>query len=181
VPPLWLIGTPPRMLAPLLRLPGVRTAGRALTRPPVAFAVASAVLIAWHRPLFFDAALRSEAVHVLEHLTLLGTGLLAWWPLTGPLAEWPRPAPPAQLLYVFLSTVPMMAVAAPITLAEDVLYPFYAGAAWPLDPRADQELAGVLMWVVGPLGYLLAGTLVFFRWASLEEAEPAPAVTPGPS
>ena len=76
----------------------------------------------------------------------------------------------------------MMAVAAPITLAEDVLYPFYAGAAgsWPLPPRADQELAGVLMWVVGPLSYLIAGTVVFFRWASLEEAETGPVVAPGP-
>jgi putative membrane protein len=179
VPPLWLLGTPPRLLAPLLRVPGLRAAGGALTRPTVALTLASAVLVAWHRPLFFDAALRSEPVHVLEHLTLLGTAVLAWWPLAGPLREWPRPAPPAQLLYVFLSTIPMMAVAAPITLAEEVLYPFYAGSAWPLDPHADQELAGVLMWVVGPLGYLLAGTVVFFRWASLEEADATPAVVPG--
>lgn len=181
--PLWLAGTPAPLLAPVLRVPGARVAGRALTRPAVAFGLAAAVLIAWHRPVFFEAALRSEAVHVLEHLTLLGTGLLAWWPVLGPpLPQWPRPAPPAQLLYLFLSTVPMMAVAAPITLAEDLLYPFYAGAArsWPLPPRADQELAGVLMWVVGPLSYLIAGTVVFFRWASLEEAETGPVVAPGP-
>ncbi len=182
VPPLWLAGTPARVLRPLLRLPGIEVAGRALTRPAVAFLVPAAVLIVWHRPPFFEAALRSEAVHILEHLTLVGTGLLAWWPLLGPLPEWPRPVPPAQLLYLFVSTVPMMAVAAPITLAEDVLYPFYAQAAgaWPLSPRADQELAGVLMWVVGPLGYVVAGTIVFFRWASLEEADPGAAVAPGP-
>ena len=67
----------------------------------------------------------------------------------------------------------MMAIAAPITLAEDLLYPFYAaaGAAWPLAPRADQELAGILMWVGGTLGYLVAGTVVFFRWAGPEARE----------
>jgi putative membrane protein len=148
----------------------------------VALLVPAAVLAIWHRPAFFEVALRHEAVHILEHLTLLGTGLLAWWPLLGPLPEWPRPTPPAQLLFLFVCTVPMMAIAAPITLAEELLYPFYATTAawWPLSPRADQELAGVLMWVVGPLAYVVAGTIVFFRWASLEEADPGAAVAPGP-
>jgi putative membrane protein len=181
VPPLWLVGTPAALLRPLLRIPGGRPGGRWLTHPAVALVVPAVVLALWHRPVFFEAALRSEAVHILEHLTLLGTGLLAWWPLAGPLPEWPRPAPPAQLLYLFLCTIPMMAVATPLTLSADVLYPFYAqaGAGWPLEPRADQELAGTIMWVVGPLGYVVAGTIVFFRWASLEEeAEPRPAAAP---
>ena len=67
----------------------------------------------------------------------------------------------------------MMAIAAPITLAEDVLYPYYAAAGrpWPLAPRADQELAGILMWVGGMFGYLIAGTVVFFRWAGPESRE----------
>ena len=67
----------------------------------------------------------------------------------------------------------MMAIAAPITLAEDVLYPAYAAAGrpWPLAPRADQELAGILMWVGGMFGYLVAGTVVFFRWAGPEARE----------
>src|SRR5262249_35347402 len=173
VPPLWLAGTPDRVLRPLLRVPGIATAGRALTRPVVALLVPAAVLFVWHRPLFFDAALRHEAAHILEHLTLRGTGLLAGWPLLGPLPEWPRPAPPAQLLYLFVATVPMMAVAAPITLAEDLLYPFYAQAAahWPLAPRADQELAGVLMWVVGPIGYVVAGAVARVPAARLARSD----------
>jgi len=181
VPPLWLAGTPAGLLRPLLRLRGGHAAGRILTHPGVALALPALVLGAWHRPVFFEAALRIEAVHILEHLTLLGTGLLAWWPIAGPLPEWPRPAPPARLLYLFLSTIPMMAVATPITLGEGILYPFYAqvAAAWPLSPRADQELAGVIMWVIGPIGYVIAGTVVFFRWASLEEADTGPVVAPG--
>jgi putative membrane protein len=67
----------------------------------------------------------------------------------------------------------MMAIAAPITLAEDLLYPYYAAAGrpWPLAPRTDQELAGILMWVGGMFGYLVAGTVVFFRWAGPESRE----------
>jgi putative membrane protein len=182
VPPLWLAALPAALLRPLLRLPGATTAGWVLTRPPLALALPAAVLIVWHLPVSYEAALRSEAVHILEHLTLLGTGLLAWWPVLGALPEWPRPAPPAQLLYLFLWTLPMMVVAAPITLAEEPLYPYYAavGARWPLSPRADQELAGVLMWLVGSLAYLVAGTVVYFRWARLEEPDAGPAVAPGP-
>ena len=71
-----------------------------------------------------------------EHVTFLATGLLLWWPVAGPTPEWPRPSPPAQLLYLFLATIPMMAIAAPITLAEDVLYPFYAAAGRRVAARA---------------------------------------------
>jgi cytochrome c oxidase assembly factor CtaG len=178
VPPLWLLGTPPWLLSPLARTPGVGRAGFVLTRPVVALGLASAVLVLWHIPRFFEAALRTDALHALEHLTFLGTALGLWWPVAGPrLPEWPRPSPPAQLLYLFLATIPMTVVSAPITVAETVLYPFYTDAVargvWPLPPRADQELAGVLMWVGGSLPYLVAGTIVYFRWALAEEPGPA--------
>ena len=180
VPPLWLLGTPAWLLRPALRLPGVERAGRWLTRPAVAFFAGSVPLVVWHLPALYQAALLRVAVHVLEHLTLLGGGLLLWWPIAGTLPEWPRPASPARLLYLFLATIPMTIAAAPITLAGDVLYPFYESTrgAWPLDPRTDQEAAGILMWLGGTIGYLVAGTLVFFRWAGDEDAEGDPAARP---
>lgn len=173
VPLLWLLGLPAWLLAPVARTPVVGRLGWWVTRPLLALAVASAVQVAWHVPVAFDAALRIEWLHALEHVSFLATGLLLWWPVAGPAPEWPRPSSPAQLLYLFLATIPMMAIAAPITLAEDVLYPYYAAAghSWPLTPRTDQELAGVLMWVGGMFGYLVAGTVVFFRWAGPEARE----------
>lgn len=184
VPPLWLAGLPPGLLDPIAALPGLGRLGRAATRPAVAFLLFTAALVLWHLPVFFEAALRDDAIHALEHVTLLTTAILAWWPILGRIPAWPRLAPPAQLLYLFLCTVPMMAVAGPITLADRVLYPYYetAGAAWPLGPRADQELAGVVMWVGGTVGYLIAGTVVFFRWALAEEpGERGPALASGKS
>jgi len=181
VPLLWLIGLPPGLVTPIARAPVIGELGWWLTRPLPALAVASAVQVAWHLPMAFDAALRVERFHALEHVSFLATGLLLWWPVAGPAPEWPRPTAPAQLLYLFLATIPMMAIAAPITLAEDLLYPYYAaaGRAWPLSPRADQELAGVLMWVGGMLGYLVAGTVIFFRWAGPETREDGQAPTSG--
>jgi putative membrane protein len=181
VPPLLLRGTPAWLLRPLLRVPGVAAAGWALTRPAVAFGLSSAVLLLWHVPAAYQAALTDPRFHALQHLSLLGTAVLGWWPVAGPLPEWPRLSEPAQLLYLFLATIPMTAAAAPITLAEGLVYPFYGNAtgSWPLEPRADQELAGTLMWIGGMVGYMAAGTLVFFRWA-LREEQRERADEPGP-
>ena len=62
----------------------------------------------------------------------------------------------------------MTAVAAMITGAEHVLYPFYAAAprAWDLSPFADQRLGGLIMWVPAGVIPLVAFTSVFFRWVA---------------
>ena len=183
VPPLWLAGTPLWLIAPLLRVPGLGRTGFILTRPLAAFVFGFAPLVVWHVPALYEAALDREAVHILEHLTLLGSSLLAWWPVLGSLPEWPRPAAPARLLYLFLATIPMTVAAAPIALADGVVYPFYTrGQApwWPLTPMADQEVAGILMWMGGTVGYLIAGSIVFFRWASREGADEATRGAPLP-
>jgi putative membrane protein len=173
VPVLWLLGTPAWLLRPLLRVPALARAGRLLTRPGVALALSGATLAVWHMPACFEAAMARQGLHILMHVSLLGTALLAWWPLCGPLPEWPQPAPPGQLAYLLVAMVAMTAVAAPVTVAENVLYPYYQAAprAWPLEPRLDQEVAGILMWMGGLVAYLIAGTLVFFRWAAREGGE----------
>ena len=63
-------------------------------------------------------------------------------------------------------------LALPASIAPALAAPSAAQEAdIPDTPRADQELAGVLMWVGGMLGYLIAGTVVFFRWAGPEARE----------
>src|SRR5439155_14399529 len=66
----------------------------------------------------------------------------------------------------------MSLVGALITLSEEVLYPFYTRAprVWELTPLADQQLGGLLMWVVGTLVLWAAATVVWFRWAAREES-----------
>lgn len=171
VPPLLLAGTPGSLLRPLLA--GPLRLGRSLARAPVAFAIYTAVLVGWHLPLLYEAAMRDHGLHVVQHLTLMAAGLGLFWPILSPLPELPRLAPPAQMLYLFLAGVPMVLIAAPITLAEEVLYPFDAAAPrlFGLTPLADQRAGGVIMWVPGTLVFLVAITLVFFRWVRAE-AEP---------
>jgi cytochrome c oxidase assembly factor CtaG len=66
----------------------------------------------------------------------------------------------------------MSLAGAMITLSEGVLYPFYSAAprVWGLTPLADQQLGGLLMWVVGTIYLWVATSVVWFRWSAREES-----------
>ena len=171
-PPLLLYGTPAWLLAPLTRNRVTNTLGYWLTRPVVAYALANLVFVLWHVPTFYDAALRSQPAHVFEHATLIATSLLAWWPILGPLPQWPRLPLPLQSLYFFAMTIPGSAVGAFITFADPGLYSPYdtARRIFGIDLATDQQAAGLLMWVAVSAIYLVLITFSFFRWVSREEA-----------
>lgn len=180
VPPLLLLGTPAWVLAPVLRWRAVAQVGYVLTRPVVAFALASAVIVLWHIPVLYDASLRSVPIHVLQHQLFLITGVLAWWPLVGPLPAWPRLSLPVQCLYLFLLTIPGGVVGANITLATPGLYAPYMEVPrmWGIELAVDQEAGGLIMWVGTNTIYLALISVVFFRWAAREEAVDRRPATP---
>ena len=174
VPPLLLAGTPRWLLLPAVRLRPVARIGRTLTRPLPALAIFSVVFAAWHMPFLYEWALQHHGVHAVEHFLLVASARLLWWPGLSPLSAWPRLQPAGQLLYLFVAGIPMVPVAAFITLTDRILYPFYGEAPWQwgLSPLADQRLGGVLMWMGGPLVFLIAMTIVYFRWMG-RDVEPA--------
>jgi putative membrane protein len=173
VPPLLLASLTPRRIAPLLTIPGAVPLLRRLTRAPVAFTLYNAVLVLWHLPGPYDAALQWHPLHILQHLSLIATAVLAWWPILSPTPAVPRAAYPAQLLYLFLLGIPMTAIAALVTLADSPLYAAYAAAprVLGLSPLEDQRLGGAIMWIPGTIVPLVAFTAVFFRWAGTERDE----------
>src|SRR4051794_11390134 len=57
----------------------LRRAGHALGNPLLAWAIHAVTLWAWHAPALFDAAVRHEFVHALQHLSFFGTAVLFWW------------------------------------------------------------------------------------------------------
>lgn len=183
VAPLWLIGIPSWVLQPLLDWSLVARLGYLLTRPVAAFVLGNLIVAVWHLPAPYDAALRHEPLHVVEHLSFLAGALLAWWPVLGPLPAWPRLSKPLQCLYLFLQTIPSSIVGALVTLAAPGVYGFYDNVPrlWGIDLATDQQLAGLMMWVGTGLVYLLWITIVFFQWASGEEAEGLPASKHQPS
>ncbi|MGH7567732.1 MAG: cytochrome c oxidase assembly protein [Gemmatimonadales bacterium] len=181
-PPLLLYGTPAGVVRSALRLAVVARAARFLTRPLVAAGLFTGPIALWHMPALYEAALRHHDLHVAQHLVFLATSVLMWWPVLSPVPELPRLAYPGQMLYLFLLGIPMSVVGALITLADRVLYPFYAAAppprVWDLTPHVDQQIGGLLMWVVGGLIFWLAMTVVWFRWAAREAREDVEGAVP---
>jgi putative membrane protein len=182
VPPLLLLGTPDWMLRPWVMSRSVRPFARFFTNPLVAFFLFSAVFVTAHFPAVFDLMCRNQDFHIFLHLCFMVSGVLMWWPLLSPLPEMPRLSYPAQVMYVFLLLIPMTAVAAPITLASQVIYPWYLEGphGWGLRPMDDQILGGLLMWI-GQGTYLMGVfTAIFYRW-SRQEDQDAPVLSESPS
>jgi putative membrane protein len=179
VPPLGLAGTPGWMIDAVLGRPSRSAVGaavlRRLTRPLPALSIYAVALIAWHVPAAFEAALASHGVHVLEHLTLIVAAILGWWPVMSPSVIAPPLPYGARLLYVFVFGMPMTVVAAMITGADVLLFPFYGAAprVAALGPLDDQRLGGLIMWVPAGFVPLMAFTAVFFRWVASEWEDPA--------
>jgi len=167
MPPLLLYGTPGWLLRPLLRDPLVLRGGRVLTRPAAAFGIFNLVLVAWHLPPLYNLAMEVHPIHIVQHLMIMAAAVLLWWPILSPVSEIPRAPYPVQLFYLFVVGLPMVVVSIFITMADRVLYDYYAAAprVWEaLTPHADQHLGGLIMWIPGGLVFLIAISVVFFRW-----------------
>jgi putative membrane protein len=173
IPPLLLLGTPDWMLRPWLMSRAVRPFARFFTRPVITFALFSGLLVTVHEPSVFDRMCRDESVHIIIHMLFMITGTLLWWPLLSPMPEMPRLSYPGQSIYLFLLLIPMSAVAAPLTLATTVIYPWYAQAPhpWGLSPISDQVLGGLVMWVGESLYLMCVFSAIFFRWGGRDDRD----------
>ena len=166
-PPLLLYGTPAHVIRPVLRPRWMMALGRVVTRPLAAGLVFTAPIVIWHVPSLYEAALRHHNLHILQHLVFLTTAVLMWWPVLSPVPELPRIPHLLQMLYLFLLGIPMSVTGALITLSGSVLYPFYAAAprVGGLSPLDDQQIGGLLMWVLGGLMLWIVMTVIWFRWS----------------
>lgn len=166
VPPLWLLGTPEWMLAPLFKRPNVLRVAKWLTLPVVAFGALNADLWLWHAPALYDATLANAQVHILEHLTFIVFGVLFWWPVLSPVRALPRISSAFGVLYSFLACQPMVALGALITFAASPLYAPYVAAPriWGSTALGDQQLGGLIMWLPTNIPYVICLSVLFFRW-----------------
>lgn len=178
IPPLILLAVPGWMLRPWVLSKWVRPLAEFFTRPLVAFLFFTAVFVFAHNPPVFDLMCRNENVHIAVHLAFMVSGVVMWWPTLSPLPELPRLSYPMQILYLFLLMIPMTAVAAPITLAYSVVYPWYLEGAHPLGLSAmdDQVLGGLLMWVGQGTYLMCVFTVIFYRWSHGADDDEVPVV-----
>jgi putative membrane protein len=166
VPPLLIAGTPGWTLRPALQNRVVASLARWVTSPKVCFAAFQVVLAAWHIPALYNTAMANHSVHIVQHLMFMVAAVMLWWPILSPLPELPRLSYPMQMLYLFLTTIPMSVVAVYITYSTNLLYPAYAAAPRILGilPLEDQLIGGLIMWIPGGLLFYAVITVIFFRW-----------------
>jgi putative membrane protein len=180
VPPLLLFGIPARLAQRVLHADLLKWIEHRLHQPLIAWSLGIGTMWLWHLPALYNAALAHEGIHIVEHLTFLGSATIFWWPVVAPLPE-RRLAPLASMLYLFAALVAGAVLGIILTFAAPGLYPIYLHPndtlgilpllrdGWGLSPAADQQLGGLLMWVAGGLVYIWAILGTFALWYHASE------------
>jgi cytochrome c oxidase assembly factor CtaG len=145
---LLVLGLTGPLIAPLLRNPVIARL-RILAHPVVAIVLWATNFYAWHSPFLYQAALRHDALHALEHATFLVFGMAVWMALLGPLPkpQWFNNA--ARLVFIVAVRLTGTVLANILIFGGSVFYPFYRSgdALWHISSTADQVAAGGLMMV----------------------------------
>jgi cytochrome c oxidase assembly factor CtaG len=144
----------------------------ASTLMPVTWSIYVINLWAWHHPALYQAALKNEWVHDLQHLLFFFTAILFWWPIVDPA---PRVHGSIsygfRIAYLVAATLQNTLLGFAISFPERVLYPFYATVPElrSLAPIDDQARGGGIMWGSGHM-YLIPILVLVARLVKQEEA-----------
>jgi putative membrane protein len=156
IAPLWVLAKPLQQWAAVAGHPGIRlwTPLLRITRHPLPVAALQAAVIwFWHAPKLYVLALENPWWHLIEHVSFLLAASLFWWSvLHSSLGTAPRAL--LALLFTLMHTGFLGAL---LTFANTPLY----GEARTLQ---SQQLAGLIMWVLGGIPYLLAAFWCGNRW-----------------
>jgi putative membrane protein len=147
--PLSMFFLPRDLLAPLARAQPLRRSLSFLLRPRVAVPLWIAVLVVWHIPAMYDAALRHPAVHRGEHLSFVVVGALVWTILIDPARHGRLTLNERLGLAVVLFWVGQV-LAYPFVFGFEPYYDVYVDQPhrlFGLSPLTDQKLAGLVMMV----------------------------------
>jgi putative membrane protein len=141
---------------------------RFLAHPLVALPLWAANLYAWHLPYLYDAAVRHDSVHALEHLSFFTGGAIMWLPVleTLPAPEWFGTG--AKLGYIAVVRAVETVLGNVFFWSGTVFYAVYEHHArlWGLSPLQDQGIAGAVMMIEGSIVTLVALAWLFLRMAS---------------
>lgn len=157
----------------------VRRVLKAATPPGLAWLAFVAIYWGWHDPNLYDAALRSDFVHDLEHLTFFGGAMLFWWRVTGATPQLHgKFSLAARAVYAISFVPPNMLAGMAIVFAGEPLYTYYTAVprVWGISVMQDQQWGGFIMWVPGSMMYIVAALVLLFRL--FQNDGQGPVVTP---
>jgi putative membrane protein len=145
-----------------------------LTEPVTATLVQAVVMWAWHAPALFDRALDSSGWHIFQHSCFFVSSLLFWWAMLHPQRRSGGYGVSAACLFV--TSLIGGALGALMSFSQSPWYADYAAMGMTgigLDPVADQQLAGLVMWIPGGLVHGLAALAMFYKWLKASEGSHA--------
>ena len=125
-------------------------------RPAAALPAWAAALVGWHLTPLYDAALRHEALHLLEHLSFLVAGYAVWSVLLGA-----RLATAWKLAYVGAMWLVSLALSQVFLWSGHAYYSGYA--------LSDQRAGGGVMLVEG--SFVMLGVVVWLLLRLFDETE----------
>ncbi len=145
---LIVLGLTGPLIAPILRV-GALNRLRVLAHPAIALPLWLVDLYLWHIPVLYQATLRHDGLHALEHTMFIAFGINMWMCLFGPL---PMPTwfgNAARLVYIIAVRLAGMVLGNILTWSGTVFYPIYkpTEAAWHVSPLGDQINAGAVMMI----------------------------------
>jgi putative membrane protein len=147
--PLSMFFLPQDLLTPLARRQWLRRSLSFLLRPRVAVPLWLGVLVAWHIPFLYDAALGHPLLHRVEHLSFVVVGTLVWTLVIDPAGHGRLTLGRRIGLAVVMLWMGQL-LAYVFVFSFHPYYDVYAEQPerlLGLSPLADQKLAGVVMMV----------------------------------
>lgn len=159
----------------------LRAVSRLLGSPWAGFVAFNGILLAWHAPPLFDAALRSPTLHALEHTLFFSTGVLFWKQVIDSPPLHARLSSVQRVAYLVGAMVVGWVLAIVLALAPHPLYDFYAHQATRpggISELTDQQLAAGIMWVPGSITFVIVIFAYVHRWLAPATAPQTPAAPP---
>lgn len=143
------------------------------TNPVVTTFIFLGTLYLWQVPTLHNLAVRNDLVHELMHITMLASGFLFWWLVIDPKPHRSRLHYGLRVLYLGLIVIPNTVLGASIVFNSNLLYQSYYDFPQPLSmaPLIDQQVGGLLLWVIGDMMSILASGVVMIMWYQREQEQ----------
>lgn len=158
----------------------VRRGLRFLSAPAVGWFAFLVFLLGWHDSNMYNAALRYDWVHDVQHLTFFSAAMLFWWHVVGAAPRFRRNlGNGARLAYVVSMTPFNMFLGIAIAFSSRPLYSYYTEVPrlYGISVMDDQTLSGIIMWIPGSMMFLMAALVLLARIVQVEADKP---VDPSP-
>lgn len=167
MPPLMLLATPEWLARLVLGNGWFDRLLHRFARPIPALIAFNSLALLTHAQFMVNTASENGFFHYGVHTAIVTTAFLLWIPVCGPLPELRIPMP-AQMGYLFITSIIPTVPGAWLTFAEGAVYKAYdvPQRLWGISVTSDQQVAGLIMKLAGGtyLWVVIAG--IFFVWAS---------------